>query len=279
MSITAFTAGQPGIYEDIPGEAYHAGPGISRTGLWKIHSRSPRHFRFGKQKDTDAFSLGEAAHLAILQPDAFETRVCRGPDDRRGNRWKDAQEAAELDGRMLLTAGDFDAVLEIRDAVHSDAWVSAILTGGDRQIEASGCWLDEETGVLCRCRPDLYRRDLKVIVDIKTTVSARSDDFAKSVVSYGYHAQEAFYSDGWRVLGQEVDAFVFIALEKEAPWAKAVYELPPSIVEEGRAIMRKTLPVFEECQRTNIWPGYPEGVQELQFPRWAYTLIMEGDPS
>lgn len=263
----------PGIYENIPNEAYHSGPGISKSGLWKIHTSTPSHYKFEVRKEKAHFDFGEAAHLAILQPNEFETTVYRGPDDRRGNKWKDAQEFCDIEGKLLLTSGDFDAVLAIRDAVHADAWINSIVTGGERQIEASGYWTDEETGVLCRCRPDLYRRDLGVIIDVKSTASAAPADFAKSVVNYGYHAQEAFYTDGWRALGNTVDAFVFIAWEKESPYAKAVYELPPSIVEEGRAIIRKSLPVFDRCQKTGIWPGYADGVQELQFPRWAYNLI------
>lgn len=264
---------QPGIYENIPNEAYHSGPGISKSGLWKIHTSTPAHFKFAERKESKVFDFGEAAHLAILQPEDFETMVYRGPDDRRGNRWKDAQEFCEIEGKLLLTSGDFDAVLAIRDAVHADAWINSIVTGGERQIEASGYWTDPETGVICRCRPDLYRRDLGVIIDVKSTASAAPAHFAKSVVNYGYHAQEAFYTDGWRALGNTVDAFVFIAFEKDSPYAKAVYELPPSIVQEGREIIRKTMPVFDHCQKTGDWPGYADGVQELSFPRWAYTMI------
>jgi hypothetical protein len=128
------------------------------------------------------------------------------------------------------------------------------------------------TGELCRCRPDLYREDLGIIVDVKSTASAHPDAFARSVVNYGYHAQEAFYSDGWRSLGKPVDGFVFLAWEKKAPFAYAVYELPPSIVEEGRALMREALETYAECVKAERWPGYGEGVQELSFKRWAYRL-------
>ena len=264
----------PGIYQNIPNEAYHAGPGISKSGLWTIHSSTPAHYRFPPPREEKAhFTFGEAAHLAILEPDEFENTVFRGPDDRRGNKWKDAVEYCGIDGKLLLAASDYDAALAIRDAVHADAWINSIVTGGERMVEASGYWVDEETGVLCRCRPDLYRTDLGVILDVKTTRDAGPKDFAKSVVNYGYHGQEAFYTDGMRALGQQVDAFVFLAFEKESPYAKAVYELPPSIVEEGRAIIRKSLDTYADCVKRNAWPAYGDGVQELQFPRWAYTMI------
>ena len=263
-----------GIRAGISNEDYHAGPGVSKSGLWKIHNSTPAHFRFPPPREEAAhFSFGEAAHLAILQPDEFEGTVYRGPDDRRGNKWKDAQEYCGIDGKLLLTAGDYDKALTIRDAVHADQWINSIITGGDRAVEESVYWIDPETGVLCRCRPDLRRKDLNVIIDLKTTKDAGPRDFARSVVNYGYHSQEAFYVDGMAAAGEPVDAFVFIAWEKESPFAKAIYELPPSIVAEGRAIMRSALNTYAECKRADKWPGYAEGVQELQLPRWAYQMI------
>lgn len=263
---------KPGIYEGIPNEAYHAGPGISKSGLWTIHTQTPAHYKFGERVTSAAFDLGEACHLAILQPELFETQVVRGPDDRRGNKWKDIAEACQIEGKLLLTSGDYDASLAIRDAVHADAWINSIITGGKPLIEASAYWTDPTTGVLCRCRPDLYREDLGIILDVKTTTSAHPGEFGKSVANYGYHAQEAFYSDGMRANRKPVEGFVFLAWEKKSPYAKSVFELPPAIVEEGRAICKAALRTYATCQRGNHWPAYAGGVQELTIPRWAYKL-------
>ena len=128
---------KPGIYQGIPNESYHAGPGISKSGLWTIHTKSPAHYKFGVRKETNAFDFGEACHLAILEPNDFEKRVIRGPEDRRGNKWKDQLEACALDGKLLLTAGDFDGVLAIRDAVHANSFINNIITQGKPLVEAS----------------------------------------------------------------------------------------------------------------------------------------------
>lgn len=263
---------RPGIYAGIPNEAYHAGPGISKSGLWTIHTKSPAHFKGGARKESKAFDMGEACHLAILEPNLFEKKVVRGPDDRRGNKWKDLADVCRIDGKLLLTSGDFDNALAVRDAVHADAFVSSIVANESAAIETSGYWIDEATGLLCRCRPDLWREDLGIMVDVKSTASAHPDDFARSVVNYGYHAQEAFYSEGWGALGKNVEGFVFLAWEKTAPYACGIYELPPPIVEEGRAIVRRALETYAACKKADSWPAYGEGVQELDFKRWAYRL-------
>lgn len=263
---------KPGIHTDITNEDYHAGPGISKTGLWTIATRSPLHYRFGQRKEKKHFDFGEACHLAVLQPELFEQRVYRGPEDRRGNKWKDVVEYCQIEDKLPLTSGDYDEVLAIRDVIHADPWIHSIITGGAPMVEASGYWTDPETDTLCRCRPDLYREDLGIILDVKSAHNAHPETFDNAVVNYGYHAQEAFYSDGWRALGKPVEGFVFLAFEKEPPYAYAVYELPPSIVEEGRAIIRRALTTYAECEASGEWPGYGKGVQELSFKRWAYRL-------
>lgn len=50
----------------------------------------------------------------------------------------------------------------------------------------------------------------------------------------------------------------------------ARYELPPSIVEDGRAICRKALARYAECAAADHWPGYCGEIAELQFKRWSY---------
>lgn len=261
---------KPGIYLNLSNEDYHAGPGVSKSGLFTIADKSPAHFKFGKRKGAKEFDMGEAIHLAVLQPNEFEKKVVRGPDDRRGNKWKDQVEACALDNKLLLTSGDFDNTLAIRDAVHADPWINSILTGGEPMIEASGYFTDPVTGELCRVRPDFYRKDLKGILDVKSTKSAHPDKFSRSVIDYGYHAQEAFYSDAWQSLGMPVEWFAFLSVEKEEPFAFAVYELPPALVEEGRVMMRKALDTYAACKKANHWPAYGDGVQELAFKRWAY---------
>ena len=261
----------PGIHHGIDDDAYHGGPGISKSGLWTIYTRSPAHYRFAPSKDTGAFAIGKAAHIAILEPETFEARVMKGPADRRGNNWKDAQAEAANTGRLLLTSGDYDTGLLMRDAVHADARINAIITGSAAQIEHSGFWIDEETGVLCKCRPDLYRPDLGIMLDLKSTTDAHPNAFARSVISYGYHTQEAWYAGGYRALQQNVEGFVFLAVEKTDPFVCALYELPPSIVAEGQAIARKALARYAECAAADQWPGYSGEITELTFKRWSYT--------
>ncbi|NBU59698.1 MAG: exonuclease VIII [Betaproteobacteria bacterium] len=254
-----------GVCPDLSFQAYQAAPAVSKSALWTAVNRSPAHARVEREPSA-AMALGTAVHCAVLEPDAFERRYVRGPDDRRGGKWRDALEEH---GEALLTSGDYDDAVRIRDALMRDATIRA-LVGGPMLREASGFWVDPETRLLCRCRPDGYRPDLGLMLDLKTARDARPRGFATSVAEYGYHAQEAFYTDGWKACGQTVDAFVFVAVETTPPHAVAIYELEPAAVEEGRAHMRVALDLWAKCAAADAWPAYPPGVQPLDIPQWAY---------
>jgi len=259
----------PGIYQ-MEADAYHATDAISKSGLWTIHKKTPLHYRYGDRKETDAQTFGSAAHTAVLEPGLFETRFYRGPDNRRGNAWKAAKELADQTGREALTEDDYDDALRLRDALQKNEIVRR-LTAGTPSIEQSAFWNDPKTGELCRVRPDIYNHDINVMADLKSTTDARAKEWLhNSAIKHGYHMQDAFYTAGWqRAGGGSVDAFLFIVVERDAPFASCVYEFPEPVKKLGRDLVRSSLDRFHECKKTGVWPAYDSGVVELAFPDWA----------
>lgn len=216
--------------------------------------------------------LGTAIHCAVLEPDEFTARFVRGPDDRRGNRWKEAVELALEDGMECLTSGDYDAAITIRDTVVLRDPLLCKLTGVGTVREVSAFARDNETGLPMRARADAFAPALNMMVDLKITSNASKDKWFRRVLDFGYHVQEPHYTDVWRRAGGDVDAFVFLVIEDKPPFAHAIYELAPPDVAEGEAIRRQALLKWAECERTGEWPGYPPGVQQLALPKWAFTL-------
>lgn len=284
---------QPGIHQ-LDNAAYHASEGVSKTGLFTLYKRTPYHFRFGAQDETEGQKFGNAAHTAVLEPNLFEPRYTRGPEDRRGNKWTAACEIATASGRICLTQDDYDDALRLRDALHRDADVRK-LTAGAPAIEQSAYWIDAETQELVRCRPDIYNHDMRVMADLKATTDASAWQFAKRVEEFGYHVQEAVYTDGWEAAGGgPVDAFLFITVERKAPFAYRLYELLPPAVAEGHAVYRQALGAYHECMEKErtckmrwggkggvvdydamlaaCWPMYGEGVGSLDLPAYGYRL-------
>lgn len=66
---------RPGIYDGISNDAYHGGPGISKSGLDILH-KSPAHLKAardfaGEKRETKAMFKGKALHALVLEPAAF----------------------------------------------------------------------------------------------------------------------------------------------------------------------------------------------------------------
>ncbi len=192
-------------YDLSPGE-YHAHPARSKSYLWKFYTETPAHAELSAGKTTKAMDLGTAVHLATLEPHRISTDLIRGPDDRRGNKWKDAVEEGAAYGKLVLTSGDYDKALRMGDAARKIPVVGQ-LAESPILAEPSAFWTDEETGIECRCRPDIYSPAFEIMADLKSTADASRDTWARTAANFGYHAQEGFVltrlgEGGWRQGGR-----------------------------------------------------------------------------
>lgn len=260
-----------GIIDGLSNEAYHSGPGISKSGLWTIHSKTPAHFIGAERKDSSAKTFGTAAHLALLEPDLLEKTYGCLPEGHNGTtkEGKAATQSVRDAGLIPMKNDEYQGVLKIRDKLHANPMVQKIITGA--KYEQSAYWIDEETYALCRCRPDIYNPNLRLMADLKTCRDASEWGFARAIEDYGYHVQDAFYSDGWEAAGGGgVDAFIFIAIESEAPYLFQIYELDMADKDQGRDIYHAALRRYADCRKTGYWPGYGSGVQTITRPKWAH---------
>lgn len=254
--------------------SYHAGEGVSKSGLWTLWSKTPFHYRYGVRESRPQFDVGKAAHIAILEPERLETSITRGPVDRRGNKWKEAQDFAEFHKTILLTEGDFEQVMLIRDLAATSSILDTMRDGG-AIVETSAYHVDEETGVLVKTRPDMYNPKHKIICDIKNMADGSAGAFSRDVAKFGYHVQETMYSDVWeKGSGNEVEAFVFVVFEKSEPPMLAAYELDSDAAKEGHAIYRAALAKYAECLKADNWPGYPDEVQRIGLrSKWDFKMV------
>ena len=240
----------PGLYPDIPLLAYHAAPGLSKSDLDLI-ARSPAHWKYGQREETSAMRLGAAVHAAVLEPDQWEARYARG----NGRR-----SAATATNRIVLTATEWETCLWIREAVWNHPTCQEWFSEG--HAEQSAWWLDPETGLLCKCRPDWSRPGL--LVDLKTASDASPVGFFRDIERYRYHVQAAYALDGWPPAGGgAVDQFIFVVVEKAPPYAIAFYELDPAYLDTARALYRRDLATVSDCLTRQQWPGYPTDIVTL----------------
>lgn len=184
--------------------------------------------------------------------------------------WSDVKAAwdKENEFRNILNPEQWKTIHAMRDALMAHPAANALLTSVPGEAEKSVYWIDKETGVLCRCRPDWWRDD-NILVDLKTTEDASPEGFARSIAKFRYDVQDAFYTDGVKAAtGKKPKAFVFIAVEKKPPYGVGVYVLDSESREIGRLQYQRDLQVFAECERTGEWPGYGDQIQTITLPAW-----------
>lgn len=171
-----------------------------------------------------------------------------------------------IGGKEIITEEQLKIASDMRDSIHNHPKASKLLTGG--QAEVSVFWDDPETGYQCKARID-YLRPGNVLVDLKTTQDASKEEFNRSIAKFGYHRQNAMYSDGYEVAtGERAAAFVFVAVESKPPYAVGVYMLDEHAVETGRAEYGTLLVDFKQCQESGEWPAYSDDIEIIELPKW-----------
>lgn len=266
-----------GLFEDISSEDYHAGDGVSSSQL-KAVGDSLADYLWPKRRETSAMALGTAAHLAILEPDVFEKSVVVRPKSDRRTKEGKAEYQAFLDqhekgletGALIeLTQDVRDHALSLRDAVMGHPIAAQLFTDG--RPEVSGYWVDEATGILCKCRPD-WLRDDGMEVSLKTARDASDKGFQRDAHAYGYHLSTAYYRDGLDILGvtTQPTAFVIVETDDPRPERVRVMIMDDHFVELGRQKYRAALDrLATHRAEPGQWAGYPLEITTLDAPKWA----------
>jgi len=257
---------------------YHAHPAVSKSHLDQI-ARSPLHYwaRYLDPKrevpaPTPAMRLGTAVHTLTLEADTWEQRYVVAPQvDRRTKAGKEAwaEFEAEAGERELISAEDRTIVSRMAEAVWSHP-AAAMLLHWQGKAETTHMWMDEPSGLQCKCRPDWLTNDGCLIVDLKTTEADASPQcFRKSIANFRYHTQAAWYLQGVEyATGTRPDQFIFVVVEKKPPHAVAVYAADQEMIEIGGQHARRDLMRLAECHKNGRWPGYSEEIEMIGLPAW-----------
>ena len=265
--------------QEMSNDAYHAETDyIGKSGLDLIR-RSPLHFweRYlnpnrVREPETPAQIFGSLVHCAVLEAHKLETRYASIPEDmnKRTTAWKDFQ--AEHVGKKLVSVEMYAQALAIREAVFAHPYAANLLSVG---VAEKSMWAnDPVTGVRVKSKPDFHNTKLDFLVDLKTTLDAGEERFARDSFNYRYHVQDAFYTDVADWAGVPIKGFAFIAVEKEPPYAVSVYVLDDDSRELGRLTYREDLNTYAKCYSAQKWHGYHENnVTSLRLPNWAFRKI------
>ena len=264
--------------ENLPSEEYHADrTAVSSSGLRKA-LKSAATFRANwlshEEEGTKVMQFGTLAHLCVLEPWKFMQTYVVQPDfgDMRSSKnraSRDEWRAEQKPGTTIVTQEEYDTLQGMVEALVAHPDARAALTNG--KSELSGWYRDQETGLLCRIRPDFLHFNGKALIDIKTTVDCEAGRFSRAISSYGYHVQLAMYAAGCEAItGIRVEFPTIIAIEKKPPYEIAVYVLDQGSMDVGTALYRRALRRIAESIRTGNWAMYQKEVQSIAIPKWEF---------
>lgn len=277
----------PGVYPMTAAD-YHADPcpepSVSSGYAATMISQSPMHAahehprlnpNLAPDEPSGQQDEGSALHALLL-----EQRDLVEPVDAADWRTKAAQEArkaAREAGRIPLLAERWTALQfaadAMRDALRQHEVGDFLARPG--RAEHAMIWQDEsEVGpVWCRARPDWLADDVPVIFDIKTVGgSANPDAWGRTAMGNGAPLQAAHYLRGARILGLPHRRFLFVVMEREAPFGVSVIELSPALLQMADEQLAYVRNMHAACLRDGEWPGYPGMIATLEAPNWlAYS--------
>lgn len=278
---------EDGVYNDVPEELYHSDRNsLSSSGARTVLWSSPAAFheeQTAPRKPKEAYDFGHLVHLlvlgkggeiVVLDPAIHGLKADGKTSDSPTSTkmWKDAVAAVRERGATPVTPDAHAKAKRMADQVLIHPRARDLLSQGDPEI--TGYWTDPETGVRLRWRGDHlhWGRSRLIIVDYKSTKSAKPSNFHRSCSEYHYHQQEPWYIDG-AIANDLCDdpLFLFIAQEKEPPFLVSVHESHPDDVSRGRALNRKAINTYAECRQTGKWPGYGDGIHTIEHPSYAIT--------
>ena len=257
---------------------YHAHPAISKSHLDQV-ARSPLHY-WARYLDpnrvtiepTPAMAIGSAVHTHVLELDQWDSRYAMAPEsiDRRTKMGKAEWEVftTAATGRTVLSRADAELVMRMGNAVYGHP-AAAMLLNMPGKAETTHMWTDAATGLQCKCRPDWLTDDGSLIIDLKTTEDASPKGFEKSIANWRYHVQAAWYLNGIeQATGKRPDQFIFICVEKKAPFAVAVYAADAEMIQIGGEAAARNLDVLATCKAAGAWPGYSDQIETINLPGW-----------
>jgi hypothetical protein len=277
-----------GLHLGIRAEVYYERAlGVANaSGLKMIATSTLAHFKAfmdgeqedeaeedGEEEENAALAFGTAFHCAVLEPAVFESSYVVEPKfgDCRKKENKAARDAwrAENGSKKQLSQASMRKILRMAASIRNHPVAGPLLERAHH--EATLRWRDEMSGLECKARVDSVVEfgDKLLALDLKTTNDASPAGFAKSLANYGYAAQDAFYTDGFEAIGRPLHLFLFVAVEKTAPYLCAVYQVDGPSRAKGRATNREALRAYRDALEEDRWPGYSEDIETISLPKWA----------
>ena len=241
---------------------------LSSTNI-RTFKKNKKQFEYGLThelvKQTKAMADGTAVHAFFLERDKFNTDFVIKPADMRLNTKAGKEWALEHQSKIIIDSELGNNLYEMEKSfMDSPAKLIYDIKG---QTELSYFWDDLGT-IKGKCRPDWISDDGSIVVDVKTTTDASPRGFQKSISTWGYHLQLGWYLRGLRKLGVPAEQFIFIAIEKTAPFCVGVYRADQEMINYAMKELDQLMPEIQTAMVSNEFPDYTPEITSIGLPPW-----------
>ena len=241
---------------------------ISSTGV-RTFRKNKKQFKYSLTnelvKQTKSMADGTAVHAFFLERDKFNCDFAIKPQDMRLNTKAGKEWAQEHQNKIIIDSELGNNLYEMEKSfMDSPAKLIYQIKG---KSELSYFW-DDNGLVKGKCRPDWISDDGNIIVDIKTTTDASPRGFQKSISTWGYHLQLAWYMRGLQKLGIPCNEFIFIAIEKTPPFSIGVYSADREMILFGNQEINKLVVEIDKALKDKKFPDYTPEIMPLGLPPW-----------
>lgn len=216
---------------------------ISSSGLKRIleSPESLQRYLQRQHESTPRLDFGTAVHCALLEPERFEREYVALPVTHVDLfHEEDLRLIAQERPHPLrfITEAQMEALQGIRTQVARLPEVAALLKAG--LPEQSLFWVDPETGIRCKIRPDLLFLP-HVVLELKTTFDASLAVFQRTLQMQRYHLSAAMYLDGIEHLTGMRPQYVYLVASRYPPYQVETFVPSAEMLEEGARLYRAAL--------------------------------------
>ena len=250
---------------------------LTRTPLhaWAQHPRlNPDHV----PQTSDAFDVGTVFHTLVTGHGPTVALV--EADDWRSKAAREQRDLARAAGEVPMLERDMAPLRRMAAIAHDAADDIGLppLSGSAWKREVPIAW--HQGGVWNRCKPDLVDVERRVVVDLKSAVTADPAAWTRrNVGEYCADVRVAHYLDGCREawLGTPFAGddhrrwrYLFLVVEKAPPHAASVIEFDSRTLALGESRLDRARQRWQHCLGAGHWPAWP-GVTETSAPEWVVS--------
>ena len=214
------------------------------------------------KKESVAFAEGNLIHDAILLPNlVFENYIECSTLNSGTAEAKKLQ--AKYPDKVIVGKDKIPWAVELAEKVN--AIYGDYIRPSAKEV--SFFHYDEPTGLMFKCRPDIYNEKQGFILDIKSSKATNHREFLRILEDYDYDLSAAWYFDTLKLCGYPVEIVGWIVVPKEAPNCPFGFYMTEELLEKGRS---KYQVLIEK------WMKYrDDGIDELFKPAYSWEYRRE----